>query len=105
MKPAMKLTTSLLILCLATAAAANPFPGGNAEKGQKLFEQHNCNSCHNSMMGGDGNKIFTRFNRIVSTTEGLLGQIDICSGNVNAQLSAQDKQDLGAYLNRYYNLK
>jgi len=104
MKPAMKLTT-LFLLCAATAASADPFANGNALSGQRVFEQHKCNSCHDSMMGGDGNKIFTRFNRKVSTARGLIDQIEICSGNVSAQLSAQNKQDLGAYLNRYYNLK
>ena len=101
----MKLIPTLILLCAATAASADPFPNGNAQNGQQLFEQHKCNRCHDSMMGGDGNKIFTRFNRKVSTASGLVDQIDICSGNVNAHLNAQDKQDLGAYLNRYYNLK
>ena len=101
----MKLISALIFLCAATVASADPFAGGNAENGQKLFEQHQCNSCHDSMMGGDGNKIFTRFNRKVSSPDGLMAQINICSGNVSAHLSDQDKQDLGAYLNRYYNLK
>lgn len=105
MKPAMKLLSTLILLCAATAATADPFASGNAQNGQKLFDQHKCNSCHDSIMGGDGNKIFTRFNRKVSTVSTLIDRIDMCSGNVNAHLSAQDKQDLGAYLNRYYNLK
>jgi len=105
MKQIIKLASILALTCFAATASANPFPKGDAVKGQELFEKHNCNSCHNSMMGGDGNKIFTRFNRIVSTPGELLAQINICSGNVNAHLSEQDQQDLGAYLNRYYNMK
>lgn len=35
----------------------------------------------------------------------LVEQIGICSGNIGANLTPQDKQHLGAYLNRYYNLK
>ena len=105
MKQTAPLISTLIFLCAATTASANPFSNGNAVNGQKLFEQHQCNRCHNSMMGGDGNKIFTRFNRKVSTSAGLLEQINICSGNVNAHLSTQDQQDIGAYLNRYYNLK
>ncbi len=105
MKQATQLISTLIILCAATTASANPFSDGDAANGQKLFEQHQCNRCHNSMMGGDGNKIFTRFNRKVSTSSGLLAQINICSGNVNAHLSTGDQQDIGAYLNRYYNLK
>lgn len=101
----MKLITALLLLCTATAASANPFPNGNPQTGQKLFEQHKCNSCHDSMMGGDGNRIFTRLTRKVNTASGLIDQISACSGNVAAHFSPQDKQDLGAYLNRYYKLK
>jgi cytochrome c2 len=104
MKQAAQQISTLIVLCAATTVSANPFPDSNAVNGQKLFEQHQCNRCHNSMMGGDGNKIFTRFNRKVSTTAGLLDQINICSGNVNAHLSTRDQQDIGAYLNRYYNL-
>ena len=105
MIPSLKKLSLLMLIGASTAAIASPFPNGDAVNGQKLFEQHRCNRCHDSMMGGEGNKIFTRFNRIVSTPEGLLSQINICSGNVNAHLSEQDQQDLGAYLNRYYNLK
>ncbi|MBI5430349.1 MAG: cytochrome c [Nitrosomonadales bacterium] len=105
MKLATKLKTALLLLCAATAASANPFPGGNAVNGQKLFEQYKCNSCHDTMMGGDGNKIFTRLTRKVSTPDSLIDQIGMCSGNVNAHLTAQQKQDLAAYLNNYYKFK
>jgi len=101
----MKLLYTLAMLSIATVASANPFPEGDALAGQKLFEQHKCNSCHDSMMSGDGNKIFTRLNRKVSNPEELIAQITRCSGNVGANFTRQDKQHLGAYLNRFYNLK
>ena len=101
----MKLIYIFALLCVATAASSDPFPDGNALTGQKLFEQHKCNSCHDSMMGGDGNKIFTRINRKVNNPAELVAQITRCSGNVGANFTPQDKQHLGAYLNRYYNLK
>ena len=101
----MKLFIALLLSFTATIATANPFPSGNAQSGQKLFEQHKCNSCHDTMMGGDGNKIFTRINRKVSNADELIAQITRCSGNVGASFTPQDKQHLGAYLNRYYKLK
>jgi len=101
----MKLITALILLCAATAASANPFPSGNALAGQKLFEKHNCNHCHNEIMRGDGNKIFTRVTRIVNSPSGMIEQIGRCSGNVNAHLTPQETQDIAAYLNRYYKLK
>ncbi|HEX7454754.1 MAG TPA: cytochrome c [Gallionella sp.] len=101
----MKLIVTLILLGAASTALANPFPGGNAQTGKAIFDKYKCNSCHSAMLGGDGSAIFTRANRKVHDAGGLIEQIKICSGNVGASLSAQDEQHLGAYLNRYYNLK
>ena len=106
----MKLITffifpAIVLLGAATAASATPFADGNAQTGQKLFEQYNCNRCHNSMMGGDGNKIFTRFDHKVTTPSGLIAQIGVCSGNVNAHFTPQETQHLAAYLNIFYKFK
>ena len=101
----MKTIFAFALLCVVTVASANPFPTGNAQSGQKLFEKYDCNQCHNSMMGGDGNKIFTRFDRRRNTPEGLIEQISMCSGNVNAHFTDQEIQDLAAYLNIFYKFK
>ena len=101
----MKLIAAIIFSCAATAASADPFPGGNALTGQKLFEQNKCNSCHDSMMGGDGNRIFTRITRKEHKAADLVAQSTRSSGNVGATFTPQDKQHLGAYLNRYYKLK
>jgi cytochrome c2 len=101
----MKLIATLILLCAAAAASANPFPDGNAQAGQKIFEKYDCNRCHNSIMGGDGNKIFTRFDRKRTSPDGLIEQIGMCSGNVGAHFTAQNKQDLASYLNIFYKFK
>ncbi|MDD4928076.1 MAG: cytochrome c [Gallionella sp.] len=101
----MKLLTTLLLLCAANAAQANPFPTGNAQTGKALFDKYNCNSCHAAMLGSDGNSMFTRENRKVNSPDKLIEQIKQCSGNVGANLTKQDEQHLGAYLNQYYKLK
>lgn len=101
----MKLIALLFSLCVAMTASANPFPTGNAQDGQKLFEKHKCNRCHAAMLGGDGSAIFTRADRKVHNASELIQQIRACSGNVGASLTPQDEQHIGAYLNRYYNLK
>jgi len=106
----MKLITTLsfaitLLLGAVATASANPFPNGNAQNGQKLFEKYDCNRCHNQIMGGDGNKIFTRFDRKRNTPDGLIEQIGMCSGNVNAHFTPQQTQDLAAYLNIFYKFK
>ncbi len=71
----MKLITALIMICAATTAYANPFPEGDAQAGQQLFEKHKCNRCHVEMLGGDGSAIFTRPNRKVHTAAELLEQI------------------------------
>jgi len=101
----MKLLTMLILLGAATAASANPFPNGDEQAGKKIFDQYKCNSCHAALMGGDGNAIFTRADRKVHNATHLIEQIHLCSGNVGAKLTPQEEQHLGAYLNRYYNLK
>ena len=101
----MKMIVTLILLCASLAASAHPFPDGNAQAGQKIFEKYDCNRCHNQIMGGDGNKIFTRFNRKRNTPDGLIEQIDMCSGNVNAHFTAKETQDLAAYLNIFYKFK
>ena len=105
MKQAMKLISTLILLFVTTVASANPFPNGDAKAGQKLFDKYDCNKCHNSIMGGDGNKIFTRFDRKRNSPEGLIEQIGMCSGNVNAHFTPQETQNLAAYLNIFYKFK
>ncbi len=96
---------SLLWLLICNTALAAPFATGNAETGKKLFEQNQCNRCHVQMVGGDGSEIFTRPDHKVRNAAQLIKQINFCSGNIGAHLSAQDEQNLGAYLNqRYYKL-
>lgn len=101
----MKLIITLILLFAATTSSADPFPKGDAKTGQKLFEQHNCNGCHIKLVGGDGNAIFTRADRKVHNAAELFAQFDPCGGAAGVTLTPQDKQHLGAYLNRYYNLK
>lgn len=100
----MKKIAALLFLSISTAHAA-PFATGNAETGKKLFEQNQCNSCHIKMVGGDGSEVFTRPDHKVRSAPQLIKQMSFCAANAGVDLSAQDEQDLGAYLNqRYYKL-
>lgn len=101
----MKFITMLILLTATTTAFANPFAKGNAEAGKQFFDKNNCNQCHNTIMGGDGNQIFQRKDRKVNSVDGMIKQMHFCAGNVGITLTAQDEQNLGAYLNRYYKLK
>ena len=100
----MKKMFSILLLLSSTAQAV-PFANGNAEAGKKFFEQNQCNRCHIKMVDGDGSEVFTRPNHKVHSVAMLIKQINFCAGNAGINLTAQDEQNLGAYLNqRYYKL-
>lgn len=95
-----------LLLLAAGTAHADPFANGNAANGQKLFAQYDCNSCHKGKVGGDGNAIFTRPNRIVTSADLLIVRMEQCSGAVGKNLTTQEKLDLAAHLNQtYYHFK
>ena len=101
----MKFIAAFMLLCVSLGVEADPFPQGNATTGQKLFAQLRCDSCHMNMYGGDGSAIFTRPNRKVHNAPQLLAQIGVCGGNVDKEFSTQEKENIAAYLNRYYNFK
>ena len=98
--------TALLSLSLIGTARAEPFAKGDAEAGKKFFAQNQCNSCHDSIMHGDGNAIFSRPGRKVRSPEQLVAQLRRCSGGAGIILSPRDEENLGAYLNlNYYHFK
>ena len=98
--------TALLPLLLMGSAHAEPFPKGDAAAGKKFFAQNKCNRCHDGIMYGDGNKIFTRPNRKVNNPQQMIAQFGMCSTAAGITITPQDEQNLGAYLNReYYHFK
>ena len=95
-----------IFLLLCGTAQAESFADGQPEAGKKLFDQYQCNRCHNGKMGGDGNAIFTRPNRKVNDPQQLAAQILVCARNVRANFSTQEKLDIAAYLNKnFYKFK
>ena len=101
------MTKYLFLLLLAVGTAhADPFAKGNAESGKKLIVKYDCNSCHKGKMGGDGNAIYTRTNRLVTGADVLIDRMEQCSGAIGKQLTEQEKLDLAAHLNQtYYHFK
>lgn len=96
----------ILMMPLLGTAQAEPFAKGDTEAGKKFFTQNQCNSCHDQIMNGDGNAIFTRFNRKVRNPQELLAQLGRCTSGGGITMTDKDAQDLSAYLNRtYYHFK
>ena len=104
----MKLKTLIgIVLATATATAlANPFPQADAQKGETLVSENKCNACHVSIVGGDGTAIFTRPNRKVKTSAGLLSQVRTCNTMLGTNWFPEDEENVAAYLNQaYYKFK
>lgn len=98
---------AIFVLMCGTAQADSM---GHPEAGKKLFDKYQCNSCHDGMMGGNGNAIFVRPNSKVKNQQQLMNVVVVCARNVRAnfssQITAQEKLDLAAYLNKdFYKFK
>jgi cytochrome c553 len=94
------------LMLVSSAAQAAPFAKGNADNGKKLFDKNNCNSCHAKMVEGGGDAVFTRPEHKVRNADQLVQQMSMCNANTGTHLTAQDEQDIAAYLNkRFYKFK
>lgn len=88
-------------LMLYAQSAAALLLAGDADRGVAVHERQ-CVACHVSRFGGDGSGVYTRENRMVSTIEGLMGQVERCNAMTRAGLADDEIDDLVAYLNETY---
>lgn len=96
----------LFALLIAIPAFANPFPKADPKRGEELVKKNNCNSCHVSIVGGDGTGIFTRADRKVKSPSALLAQVRICNTMLGTNWFPEDEENVAAYLNQtYYKFK
>jgi cytochrome c2 len=103
MKTCLPLAIALL---LAELAYAEPFPNGNVETGKKMVAEHHCDSCHQSNVGGDGTRIYTRPERKITSAKKLSAQVAFCNAQLNAGLFPEDEEHISAFLNTtYYKFK
>ncbi|OFZ89067.1 MAG: hypothetical protein A3F74_02165 [Betaproteobacteria bacterium RIFCSPLOWO2_12_FULL_62_58] len=95
-----------VILSFSTAAQADPFPNADPKVGKKRFDEAKCNACHVSLMGGDGNRIFTRPERKVKDAQALAKMVRFCVSQTGAGIFPEDIDHIAAYLNRdFYKFK
>jgi hypothetical protein len=98
--------TGLVLLALGADAGADPAIHGDATRGEKSFNDRNCNACHMRKFGGTGEEMFTRADRKVKTLPMLAAQVAACNTNLNAGWFPEDEENVVAYLNqKYYHLK
>jgi|SoiMethySBSTD1v2_1073268.scaffolds.fasta_scaffold1397950_2 hypothetical protein len=74
--------------------------------GQRLFEQAKCNGCHEKIMKGDANRIFTRADRRITSAPALQKMVRFCIEQTGASLFPEDAEHIAAYLNaQFYHFK
>lgn len=86
---------------LSTAVHAAPFAKGDPATGKALHDKA-CISCHASMFGGDGSKIYTRADHKTKTAQQLAARISGCNANTGAGWFPEDEAHVAAYLNQQY---
>jgi len=94
-------TALLLMLLFSSLALAQPFSEGNAQIGKAMMEKH-CIECHARRFGGDGSKIYTRENRIVNSSKGLIAQIRNCNTMLGMKWFEDEELNVAAFLNQSY---
>ena len=86
---------------VVNARAAEPaeFRGADLALGQRLIQQHQCDACHASKVGGDGSAIYRPQGRI-NRPPALLAMVEMCSTELNLQLFPEDVAAVAAVLQR-----
>lgn len=87
---------------LPLALHADPFPNADPEVGKKRFEEAKCNACHVSLVGGDGNRVFTRPERKVRDAQALAKMVRFCVDRTGAGIFPEDIEHVAAYLNQQF---
>ena len=87
---------------LPLAVHADPFPNADAKIGKKYFDEAKCNTCHVSLMAGDGNRIFTRPERKVKDAQALAKMVRFCVSQTGAAIFPEDTDHIAAYLNQQF---
>jgi hypothetical protein len=89
------------LLLIAASANAEPFTQGDPAIGKSLVDKH-CISCHATKFGGDGSAIYTREDRLVKTSKGLLAQIRNCNTMLGLKWFEDEELHVANYLNKTY---
>jgi len=90
-----------ILLLLSLNLSAQPFNEGNINAGKSLVEK-NCIECHAKRYGGDGSAIYSRENRLVKSSKGLLAQIRNCNTMLGMKWFEDEELNVAAYLNQSY---
>ena len=91
----------VLTIFIASNANAGPYAYGDSDAGKALVDK-NCIQCHADRFGGNGSAIYTRENRLVKTSRGLLAQIRNCNTMLGVKWFEDEELNVASYLNKTY---
>lgn len=80
-----------LLLLISTVAMADSILPGDVTKGAALHKK-DCTACH-------GTEVYTRKDRKIGTTGGLIQRVRMCQGAVGKQYQEAEIENLVKYLN------
>jgi cytochrome c len=84
------------------AFCADTSPKADPKAGKQLFNEAKCNACHDKMMNGDGNRIFTRPDRRITSAPALAKMVRFCIDRTGASLFPEDAEHIAAYLDEHF---
>ncbi len=88
-----------LFALMTSALAADP-------KNGKTLHDKQCVACHVKLIGGDGNKIYTRSPRLINDRKALGQRVTMCSAQTGAKWFPEEEEDVAAYLaQQFYKFK
>lgn len=94
---------SVLIIMLVSSVSVSAFAFDKTDpKAGKALVDKACLSCHVSMYGGDGSKMYTRADHKVKTPQQLAARVSGCNANTGAGWFPEEEAHVTAYLNQQY---
>ena len=103
----MKTVTTFLaaFLIAPPLLAADPWGSADPKIGKERHDKA-CLACHVRLQGGDGSKMYTRDNRLLSTKLAIMKRVATCNAQAKAGLLPEEEAAVAAYLNQqYYHFK
>jgi hypothetical protein len=103
---ASRFLLSLLFVSVAQAQGVPAlYQGADLKLGESLIAKHQCDSCHQQKVGGDGSAIYRPQGK-VNSLAALRGMVESCDQAMNIGLFPEEINSISAVLNRdHYRFK
>lgn len=99
------LATIALLATLTFAQGSALFRDSDYELGERLMAEHQCATCHQKRVGGDGSSIYKPTGKI-NTPGFLRGMVEQCNTELNLGMFPEEVTSVAAVLNRdHYRFK